>query len=70
VRQTLGCKVGEVKPWTGARNLRFRDVTAYVSAYEIKRGEATFRHDVEALGLRLFVNNTYNRNHGGFKRRS
>jgi hypothetical protein len=68
VRQTLGRKVGEVKPWTGARNLTFRDVAAYLSVYEIKRGDAKFRHDVEALGLRLFVNNTYNKNHGKFSR--
>jgi hypothetical protein len=70
VRQTLRRKVGEVKPWTGARNLTFREVAVFVSAYEIKRGDIDFRHDVEALGLRLFVNNTYNRNHGGFKRRT
>jgi hypothetical protein len=70
VRQTLGRKVGEVKPWTGGRNLTFKDVSSYISAYEVKRGDANFRHDVEALGLRLFVNNTYNRNHGAFKRRA
>ena len=68
VRQTLARKVPEVRPWTGARNLRFSDVSAYLSAYKIARGDSQFRHDVEALGLRLFVNNTFNRKGANFKR--
>jgi len=70
VRQTLKRKVGEVRPWTGAKNLTFKQITAYISAYEIKRGDTDFRHDFEALGLRLFVNNTFNRNGAQFKRKA
>jgi hypothetical protein len=70
VRQTLGRKVDEVRPWTGKRNLTFREISAFVSAYKIERGDAAFRHDVEALGLRLLVNNTFNRNGASFKRKS
>jgi hypothetical protein len=70
VGQTLRRNVGEVRPWTGAKNLTFKQVTVYLSAYEIVRGDAHFRHDVEALGLRLFVNNTFNKNGAKFKRTS
>ena len=70
VGQTLGRKVGEVRPWTGQRNLTFKQISAFLSAYDIKRGDADFRHDVEALGLRLFVNNTFNRNGASFKRKA
>jgi hypothetical protein len=68
VRQTLNRHAKAVKSFTGARNLRFRDLTYYVSAYRIARGDADFRHDVEALCHKLFVNNTYNRNSGNFTR--
>jgi hypothetical protein len=27
----------------------------------IQRGDAAFRHDIEALGLKLLVNNTFNK---------
>lgn len=68
VRQTLGRKVGEVRPWTGAKNLTFHEVAAYLSAYRIIRGDAKYVHDVEAFGLRFLVNNTFNKNGGVFKR--
>jgi hypothetical protein len=70
VAQTLGRRLGEVRPWTGAKNLTFKQVAAFLSAYEIVRGDPSFRHDVEALGLRLFVNNTFNKNGASFKRTS
>lgn len=68
VRQTLNRHVREVRPWTGANNLRFRDITKYLSAYTVVRGDATFIHDLEFLGLRLLVNNTFNKRGGNFKR--
>ena len=68
VRQTLKRKVAEVRPWTGAKDLTFREITRYCSAYEIARSDASFRHDVEALGLRIMVNNTFNKNGATFKR--
>jgi hypothetical protein len=70
VRQTLRRRVDEVHPWTGRRNLTFRQISAFLSAYRIARGDAAFRHDIEALGLRLLVNNTFNRNGAFFKRKS
>jgi hypothetical protein len=70
VQQTLRRRVGEVRPWTGKRNLIFREISTYLSAYTIARGDAVFRHDVEALGLRLLVNNTFNRNGAKFRRKS
>ena len=68
VRQTLNRKVAEVRPWTGAKNLSFKDITAYMSAYRIRRGDSSFIHDIEAFGLRLLVNNTFNKKGGQFKR--
>jgi len=68
VRQTLSRHVSDVKPWTGTRDLTFGEVAVYLSAFTIARGDATFRHDIEALGLRLFVNNTFNKNSASFKR--
>ena len=70
VRQTLGRRIGEVRPWTGAKNLTFSDITTYISAYEIVRGDADFRHDIEVLCHKLFVNNTFNIKSGDFKRMS
>jgi len=70
VRQTLGRHVAEVRPWTGAHNLRFVDIAYYLSAFRIERGDANFRHDVEVLVLRLLVNNTFNKKGGNFKRTS
>lgn len=69
VGQTLKRRVGEVRPWTGAKNLTFDEISTYLSAYTIARGDEMFRHDVEALGLRLMVNNTFNKNSGSFKRK-
>jgi hypothetical protein len=70
VRQTLGRKVAEVRPWTGKKDLTFHTITKFVSAYRIIRGDADFIHDLEAFGLRLVVNNTFNKNGGSFKRKS
>ena len=70
VSQTLRRRVAAVRPWTGARNLTFRGIATFLSAYEIAGGDADFRHDVEALGLRLFVNNTFNTNGARFIRTS
>ena len=70
VKQTLGRGIGgKIRPWTGARNLKYRQVSAFISAYEIRRGDPDFRHDIEAFGLRLFVNNTFNTNGASFKRK-
>jgi hypothetical protein len=70
VRQTLRRKIKEVRPWTGAKNLAFSHITTYISAYEIVRGDGDFRHDLEALFHRVFVNNTFNIKSGDFKRTS
>ena len=70
VRQTLGRGIKEVRPWTGAKNLRFSNITTYISAYVIERGDVDFRHDIETLCHKLFVNNTFNIKSGGFKRLS
>ena len=70
VRQTLNRKIREVRPWTGAKNLVFSDITTYISAYTIIRGDVDFRHDLEALCHKLFVNNTFNIKSGDFKRTS
>ncbi len=70
VRQTLKRAVAEVRPWTGNKNLTFKDITTYLSAYRITRGDGKFIHDIEALGLRILVNNTFNKNGGSFKRKT
>jgi hypothetical protein len=69
VRQTLGRKVAEVRPWSGAKNLTFREITRYISAYTVVRGDEAFRHDVEAFGLRFLVNNTFNKKGATFRRK-
>jgi len=68
VRQTLSRKIAEVRPWTGVKDLTFLEITTYISAYKINRGDADYRHDLEAFGLRLLVNNTFNKKGGTFKR--
>ena len=68
VRQTLKRGVQEVRPWNGAKNLTFRDISVYLSAYTVARGDADFVHDLEVFGLRLLVNNTFNKKGGNFKR--
>ena len=70
IRQTLDRTIAEVRPWNGKKDLLFKDISAYVSAYEIVRGDSEFRHDVEALGLRFMVNNTFNKKGATFKRTS
>ena len=70
VRQTLNRRVAEVRPLTGSKKHTFWDITTYLSAYTIRRGDADFRHDIEALGLRLIRNNTFNKNSGSFKRKN
>jgi predicted ArsR family transcriptional regulator len=52
------------------KNCTFREIATYLSAYAIIRGDADFRHDVEAFGLRIMVNNTFNKNGAAFKRTS
>lgn len=51
----------------GMANTRptLRDLAAYVSLYEIDN--AALRHNVEALLIRVFINQTHNRNIGKFK---
>jgi hypothetical protein len=39
VRQTLGRNVAEVRPWSGKKNLTFSDISVYLSAYTIARGD-------------------------------
>ncbi|MBD3648235.1 MAG: hypothetical protein HUJ31_12470 [Pseudomonadales bacterium] len=68
VRQTLKRKVAEVRPWSGKKNLTFEDISAYVSAYIIARGDSEYVHDLESFVLRMLVNNTFNKNSGYFKR--
>jgi len=68
VRQTLARTSGAVNQWTGSKTVKYRDITTYISAYTLPRGDAQFRHDVEAMGLRLLVNNTFNKKSGRFKR--
>lgn len=70
VRQTLNRGLAEVRPWTGNRNLKFKDVAYYLSAYTIARGDTKVRHDLEVLFLRVLVNNTFNKKGGNFKRHS
>lgn len=67
IRQTWERPVSTVRPWSN-KKLRFKDVASYVSAYKIIRGDASFRHDVEALALRVLLNNTFNKNRGKFTR--
>jgi len=68
INQALSRKITEIRPWGGGNGLVFSDVARYVSAYMITRSDKDFEHDVEALVLRLFVNNVYNKNRGKFKR--
>lgn len=68
IRQTLKRRVAEVRPWKRDKGIRFREITKYLSAYTIIRGDADFRHDIEAFGLRIMVNNTFNKNGAQFKR--
>jgi hypothetical protein len=48
----------------------FRTIATRYSAFAICRGDSDFRHDVEALILRMVINDTFNRNLGHFKRTS
>jgi hypothetical protein len=68
VRQTLSREVSHVKSPVSAKKLHFKDVSAYLSAYRIPRGDGTFRHDLESLVLRVMRNNTFNKNFGKFTR--
>lgn len=72
VGQTLARPVAKGTPWRGAgtRRIPLKQVTKYISAYTIARSDATFRHDLEALVLRVIRNNTYNSNRGHFTRSS
>jgi hypothetical protein len=68
VRQTLNRPIAEVRPWSGKKDLQFKDITAYLSAFRIVRADATFIHDLESFGLHFLVNNTFNKNGGTFTR--
>ena len=68
LRQTWQRRVSAVRPWSNHK-VQFKDVAAYVSAYEITRADSKFRHDTEALVLRILVNNTFNNNRGKFIRK-
>jgi hypothetical protein len=69
IRQTLG-RYSPRTLVTGTAKItyRFRDLVAYFSAYEIQRGDAVFRHDVEALILRVARRDTLNTVGGHFGR--
>lgn len=69
VNQTLRRKTPSIlfKGTTKTRHA-FREVVAFYSAYAITRGDAAFRHDVEALVLRGVLNDTFNMRVGYFKR--
>ena len=58
VGMRLGPDMNRVRP-------NFRQSAAYVSLYEIEN--ADLRHNVEALLIRVFINQTHNRNIGKFK---
>jgi len=68
--QKPGAVSTEVRPWTGTRNLKFKTIANYLSAFDMPRGDADYRHDVEAFVLRILVNNTFNKNIGTFKRKN
>ncbi len=68
IRQTLRRKATGIRDFRGKRNLQFKTITAYLSAFRIIRGDADFRHDVENLGLNVLVNSTLNKHGGRFKR--
>jgi hypothetical protein len=42
VRQTLRRNIAEVRPWTGKKNLKFKDITVYISAFKVARGDNIF----------------------------
>lgn len=70
VRQTLNRNIAEVRPWNGKKDLQFKDITVYLSAFRIVRGDATFVHDLESFGLHFLVNNTFNKKGGTFTRKT
>jgi hypothetical protein len=69
LRQTLNRSIAEVRPWTGKKNLKFKHITTYVSAFQVSRGDSIFRHDLESFILQIVVNNTFNKKCGAFKRK-
>ncbi len=68
IRQTLDRRLDHVRTLVAGKPLKFRDVSAYLSAYRVERGDGDFRHDLEALALRIVRNTTFNKNFGKFKR--
>lgn len=70
VRQTLRRRVDHVRTLDSGQSLTFRDVAAYLSAYRMPRSDAAFRHDLEALLLRIVRNATFNKNFGKFTRKA
>lgn len=68
IRQRLSMPATNIRiPGRTERPL-FRDITHYISAFEIVRGDPDFRHDVEILVLHALVNSALNKNVGNFKR--
>jgi hypothetical protein len=69
IKQTLK-RTTPVRVLEGLKKTKptFRDVATHYSAFAVCRGDAAFRHDVEALVLRVVVNDTLNRQLGHFKR--
>jgi len=68
IQQTLSRRAREIHPLS-SRKITYREITSYVSAYRVNRSDLPFRHDLEALLLRLIVNNTLNDRVGEFKRK-
>ena len=58
VGMRLGSKLDNQRP-------RYRDLTTHLSLYGIEN--VRLRHNVEALLLRIFINQTHNRNVGKFR---
>ncbi len=67
LNQTLNRKAPKV--WIGGKfqKLTFRALTKYYSAYGIEKGDANLRHTLEALVLRIVINDTHNQRTGKFK---
>jgi hypothetical protein len=55
---------------TKVKKVTFRDVAALYSAYEVARGDSSFRHDAETLVLRVARRDTLNTVGGHFTRKA
>jgi hypothetical protein len=71
IGQTLGRQTPKILVnGTKLQKVPFRDVAAFYSAYEVARGDASFRHDAETLVLRTTRADTLNSVGGHFNRKS